>query len=180
MLSLRGQELKLLALRGRFAVEGRTRSSLVLAEGQRISLAEGLILVVEAVELPAAVLGIEGDGLPRQVLTGVSSLMTHPRPEVVPRFVPGAPAHLWTDGDGWQLHVGDQVTFITPGVSWELGGRTFRVVSVDLSSAGRTATRAEGAIQRPLRLVANFETAHVFPGGGEALALSALTARLLS
>ena len=42
MISLRGEELKLLALRGRFAVGNKPLSGLTLAEGQRISFARGL------------------------------------------------------------------------------------------------------------------------------------------
>jgi len=180
MVSLRGQELNLLALRGRFAVEGRTRSALVLEAGQRIVLAEGLELAVEEVVLPTAVMGVEGDGLPKQVLGGVSSLMTRPRPELIPRFVPGAPAHLWTDGEGWHLQLGDQTTLLQPGHSWTVDGRDFRAVAVALSSAGRTATRMDGSIQRTVRVVAHFETAHVFVDQGQALALNGLSARILS
>lgn len=180
MLSLRGQELKLLALRGRFAVESRTRSSIVLQAGQRVSLADGLELLVEEVQLPAAVLGVEGDGLPRQVLTGVSSLLTRPRPELVPRFIPNAPAHLWTDGEGWQLHVGEQITPLRPGHTWTLDGRSFRAVAVALSSASRTATRADGGIHRRLKVVARFETAHIYRGDGDPIALNGLSARILS
>ena len=68
MVSLRGQELKLLALRGRFAVQGQGLSSLVLAPGQVISMAEGLDLRVAEVFLPSKVLAIEGEGLPRMVV----------------------------------------------------------------------------------------------------------------
>ena len=80
MVSLRGQELLLLPLRGRFAVDGQRQSSLVLAAGQRVTLAEGLDLLVEEVSLPAAVFAVEGDGLPRVVVSGVCSLLTRPRP----------------------------------------------------------------------------------------------------
>lgn len=180
MLSLRGQELKLLALRGRFALGGRTRSSLVLEAGQVIELADGLSLIVEAVELPAAVMGLEGDGLPGQVLIGVSSLLTRPRAELVPRFVPGAAAHLWNDGDGWMLQLGDEISPLRPGQAWTVDGRTFRAVAVALASAGHAATRAEGSLQRSLRIVAHFETAHIHVDGGVALALSGLSARILS
>ncbi len=179
MVSLRGHELKLLALRGRFALEGRPQSSLVLQPGQRIAFAEGLELVVEDIQLPTMVLGIEGDGLPRQVLNGVCSLMTRPRPEVVPRFV-DAPAHIWTDGEGWLLKLDGEPRVLSPGDSWELDGRSFRAVAARLESAGRTATRLVGGVHRVLRVVANFDTAHIHSEGGQALALSGLSARILS
>ena len=179
MVSLRGQELLLLALRGRFTVDGRAATSVVLEHGQRIAVAEDLELLVEEVELPTKVLAIEGDGLPRQVLGGVCSLLTRPRPELVPRFV-NASAHIWTDGDRWLLRVGDQVRPLSPGDAWEVDGRAFRAVAASLSTAGRTATRLDGGLQRPVRILARFDTAHLFPEGGAPLALSGRSARLLS
>lgn len=180
MVSLRGQELKLLALRGRFAHEGRSCSSLVLAEGQEISLAEGLVLRVEEVHLPAAVFAVEGDGLPRVVITGMCSLLTRPRPEILPRYLPEAPAHLWTDGEGWCLSLGGETRAVRPGDTWEVDGRSFRGVSVALQRASRSVTRLEGGVAPPLKILANFETAHIHPEGGEPLALSGVAARLLS
>mgnify|MGYP002632646829 CR=1 FL=1 len=180
MVSLRGQELKLLALRGRFAVEGRSLSSLVLEAGQVISVAEGLELHVAEVFLPAAVLAIEGEGLPRVVVPGVSSLLTRPRPELVPRFVPGAPAHVWTDGDAWVLSIEGVSRPLLPGSSFQVDGRRFSAVSLALETASHTATRLDGSVARPLRVVAHFDTAHIHLDGGGALALNGLAARIVS
>ncbi len=180
MVSLRGQELKLLALRGRFAYEGETRSSLLLEPGQRITLAEGVSLLVEDVQLPGAVLGFEGEGLPRQVLGGVCSLLTRPRPELVPRFLPEAAAHIWTDGEAWMLRLAGSERELHPGDELEIDGRSFRAVAVELESAGHTATRLDGAVQRSLRVIANFDTAHVFREGSDPLALNGLSARIVS
>jgi hypothetical protein len=179
LVSLRGQELNLLALRGRFAVDGERRTAVALEPGQRIVFAEGLALTVEDIQLPTTVLGIEGDGLPRQVLNGVCSLLTRPRPELVPRFV-RAGAHIWTDGEGWQIELNGAARRLHPGDEWELDGLKFRAVAASLASAGRSATRLEGGVQSVLRVVANFETAHVHPLGREPLALSGLSARILS
>lgn len=180
MVSLRGQELKLLALRGRFAVDGKATSGTVLAEGQVVSLGDGLDLRVEEVYLPAAVFAVEGDGLPRVVVTGTCSLLTRPRPELVPRFLPEAPAHLWSDGEDWVLSLDGVTRPVRPGDAWQVDGRSFRGVGVALQGAGHSATRPEGQRSRPVKLVAHFETAHVLPEGGEPLALSGLAARLLS
>ena len=75
MVSLRGRELKLLALRGLFAVAGKPIDEIVLREGLAVELARGLEIYVEDVVLPTALLAIEGEGLPRQVLAGTSSLV---------------------------------------------------------------------------------------------------------
>lgn len=180
MVSLRGQELMLLPLRGRFAVDGRRASSHVLAAGQRITLAEGLDLLVEDVSLPAAVFAVEGEGLARVAVSGVCSLLTRPRPELVPRLVPDAPAHLWGDGEGWRLTIGGETRSLRIGDAWELDGRRFWAVGLSLSSASRTATRLEGGVARPLRVVAQFDSVHIHGGAGDALALSGRAARLVS
>lgn len=180
MVSLRGQDLVLLALRGRFAVEGKSRSSLVLEPGQVIALAEGLELRVQEVSLPAAVFAIEGDGLPRVAVTGVCSLLTRPRPELVPRLAPDAPAHIWGDGEGWCLSMGGVSRTIKPGDAWTLDGRQFQAVALSLDGAARTATHLDGAVSRPLRIVARFDTVHIHPEGAEPLPLSGLAARLIS
>ncbi len=80
LVSLRGRELRLLALRGRFAVNQRPASDIVLRSGMEIEVARGLALGVEAVVLPDEVLALEGDGLARQVLAGVCSLHLRPAP----------------------------------------------------------------------------------------------------
>lgn len=180
MISLRGEELKLLALRGRFAVDGRSQSGVVLEAGQRITLADGLDVMVEEVVLPAAVFAIEGDGLPRVVVAGPCSLLTRPRPELVPRLIPEAPAWLWSDGEVWCLSIAGQRRQIMPGDRWELDGLQFRALGLKLGHAGRTATRLEGTVVRPLRIVARFDTVHLYPQGGDPIALNGLAARIVS
>jgi len=180
MVSLRGQELKLLALRGRFAVRGKSCSSIVLEPGMKVELADKLELFVEEIHLPARVFALEGDGLPRVVVNGVCSLVIRPRPTLLPRFAPDAPAHLWSDGEGWCLSVDGTTRPVRPGDSWEVEGRTFRAVGLELKTASRSVTSLEGGVSRPVRIVANFDTAHIHPEGGEALALSGLAARIVS
>ena len=180
MVSLRGQELKLLALRGRFAVGGKTRGSWEVQPGETVTLAEGVDLFVEEVNLPAAVLALEGDGLPRVALNGVCSVLTRPRPEVVPRFVPDAPAHLWSDGEGWRLSVDGRSRPLARGDTFEVDGRAFRAVSLELENLSRSVTSMEGKLSRPVRVVAHFDTAHIHPDGGDPVALNGLSARLVS
>ncbi len=75
MVSLRGGELRLLGLRGMFAVDGKPVQDLVLQPGVEFELAPGLLFSVLEVELPKAVLAVEGEGLARQILAGSSSLL---------------------------------------------------------------------------------------------------------
>lgn len=180
MVSLRGQELLLLPLRGRFASLGHRQSSLVLEAGQRITLADGFDLEVEEVVLPAAVFAVEGDGLPRVVVSGVCSLLTRPRPELVPRLVPDAPAWLWGDGDHWRLTLSGVTRPLEVGDRWEIDGRWFTAVGMPLDRASPMETRLEGGVAVPLRIVARFDTVHIHREHGGALALSGLAARLVS
>jgi len=114
------------------------------------------------------------------VVSGVCSLLTRPRPELVPKLVPEAAAYLWGDGEGWSLTVAGVTRPIAVGDSWALDGRTFRAVSLALDTAGRTVTRLDGGVARALRVVAQFDSVHVHTDGGQALALSGLAARLVS
>jgi hypothetical protein len=181
MVSLRGSELKLLALRGRFTVDLAPATEAVLEPGQLIHLARDLAIEVDDVVLPEQVLAIEGDGLPRQTLPATASLYVHPVPRLVPRYEGDADAHLWTTGDQWRLRSAEAGTRgLAPGDTWTLGGRTFRAVHMELRVAGANATRAQGAIHRPLRLVARFDTVHLQLEGEAEVVLGGLAARILS
>jgi len=181
MVSLRGRELKLLALRGRFAVDGRALAEVSLRAGMEILVAPGVSLRVERVVLPDEVLGVEGDGLALQVLGGVCSLVTRPRPALIPRFEAGAAAHIWTTGEGWRLQpAGAPARTLAPGDAWRLGGRSFRAVAVSLEVAGQRATRLGGALRAPLTVIARYDTAHVHRGDEPAVALGGIAARIIS
>ncbi len=85
MVSLRGGELKLLALRALFAIDGKPLRELTLTEGQRIELARDLALEVEEVVLPTEVLVLDMPGLGRQPLPGACWLHTRPHPRLLAR-----------------------------------------------------------------------------------------------
>ena len=74
MVSLRGSVLKLLALRGRFMVDGAPQSEVVLREGQRIELGARVLLDVLTVSIPPEVLALRAEGLPLQALPPVATL----------------------------------------------------------------------------------------------------------
>lgn len=181
MVSLRGRELKLLALRGRFAIDGSPLTELVLAPGQRIALARGVAIEVVEVVLPEAVLALEGDGLARTVLPPVTTLRTRPKPRIVPRFDPEGAARLWSTGETWRLQLGDaDARTLDAGDPFSVDDRRFVAVEVPLGEAAPDATRVQGAIDEPLTLVAQFDTVHIQRGGELAVALGGLPARLVS
>lgn len=179
MVSLRDGALHLLALRRRFAVDGRSVSEVRLAPGLVVELSEGLSLRVLDVTLPDEVLAVEGDGLPRQTLLGVCSLVAGPRPAVTPGYDHAADAWIWTDGEHWRLRArGGADRALGPGDEWTLGGDVFRAVSVALASSAQEATRAGGP--GPLHLVAWYDTVEIGPVGQPPVVIGGIPARILS
>lgn len=180
MVSLRGRELRLLPLRGRFTVDGEAAREVTLAAGQTLHLAPDLALQVLAVELPDEILALEGDGLPRRALTGSCSLFTRPAPRFAPGFDPAAPIQLWSIGDDWRIRREGETHPLLPGDTFVTDGRRFTAVSLTVDQAGAGATRARGAFQRPLRLVARYDSVHIHREGEPAVVLAGVAARLLS
>ena len=180
MVSLRGGELRLLALRGLFVVDEGPCNEVSLQPGMHVRLSREVAISVEAVTLPAAVLAIEGPGLPRQVLPGVASLLLGPPVDVVGRFVEGAAAWLWDTGRGWRLRVGSaEPVPLEAGARFLVGETTFGVVEVPLGG-GLDATRAEGAVSAPLDIRARFDSVHLLREGHAPLVLTGQLARILS
>lgn len=181
MVSLRGDELKLLGLRGRFAIADRPLSELSLERGQRIALARGYMIDVIDVVLPDTVLAISADGMPRRVLAGVCSLVAHPRPHLEPGHRPEALARFWSGGTHWSVQVGDQLPrHLEPGVAIAVGALTVNVHAVALSSAARSATRGLETVHPPLRVVARYDSVHLFRPGEPTLVIGGLPARIMS
>ena len=179
--SLRGRELKLLALRGMFAVDGKPLSEVVLQPGLVVQPAQGFDLTVEHVALPSQVLAIEGEGLPRQVLLGATSVFVQPRLHLVPRYQAEAAAHIWNSLDGWRLQVaGGSAVPIVAGDAFQVAENELRAVGVALEQAGRVATLAAGGVLQPLTIVAAFDTVHVFRERSQVLALDGILARSVS
>lgn len=180
MLSLRGGDLWLLALRRRLAIGGKSVAEVRLAAGQRIALAQGLELAVEAVELPDAALAIEAPGLPTTVLPGVCSLRVHPQIQLFPRHEPGAPCLLWDTCDGWRRAQDGVTTTLAEGDTWQVEGVTFRAVALPVGGAGLSPTRMTGGIDPPLRIVTAWETAQVQAGDSPPVTFAGVHARILS
>lgn len=179
LVSLRGSELQLLALRGRFAVDGRSLDRVALAPGLAIHLARDLVLTVAEVSLGDGVPAIEGDGLARALLPNVASLWVDP-PRLVPRFESGAPIHLWSTGAAWRARVdGGPVRALFPGEVLTSGGRRFRIVQVDLEAAAQRATVREGELHDPITLTTHFDVVHVARADAPVLVLTGLTARMI-
>ena len=179
MVSLRDGQLRLLSLRGGLAVAGKAVREVALRPDLRVQLARGVHLEVVAVTLPAEVLGIEGDGVPRQTLPGVVSIRASG--QLVAGWQDDAALWIWYDGDGWrQRHPDGAVGEVGVGDRVSVGGRTLQLVGIPLRAASGTATRLSGAVHAPLRLVAHYDTVHIHRSGEPVASLSGILARLVS
>ncbi|MDO9280635.1 MAG: FHA domain-containing protein [Pseudomonadota bacterium] len=181
LVSLRGGAFSLLSLRRMFAVDGRPRSDVTLRPGLRVSFADGLVLAVEAVHLPEAVLALEGDGLARTVLPGVCALRLGPPVQVVPQHDARADAWIWSIGDAWRLRLAGpnaEDRPLAPGDEVWVGGRSFTAVLQPLDPSD--ATHMDGGIAAPIRLVSRFETVTIHRAGHPPLVLVGQLARILS
>lgn len=181
MISLREQELRLIALRGAFAVNGRPTSEIALCAGMEILFARGLSVEVEEVHLPNSVLGLEGDGLPRTVLPSVASVQVSDGVRLITGFHESAAAWIWCTGETWRLSLaGSSPRTLSAGDSFKADNVLLHAVEVPLLDAGQAATHHRGGIDTPLSVVANFDTVHVHRQGEVVLVLGGVPARIIS
>lgn len=180
MVSLRGAELQLLALRRRLQVHGKSVDAVTLEPGLRVHLAPAVELVIESVVVPDEVLGLEGDGLAAQALPGTCSLVRAPHLRLAPGAATNALATFWCSGDTWRARVGDGEAFdLRVGSTLVADGVPLRAVAIPLGDAGPGRTRAD-LFGGPLRVVAWFDTVHIHRAGASPVALSGQLARIVS
>ena len=180
MVSLRGGQLKLLALRGLFALGGKPQQELVLAVGQRVAFARDLEVRVVEVTLPEWVIGLQGDRLPRQPLAGSSWLVLQPEPALLSRARPGHVAAFWSTGDGWLVQrPGLPAEPLEPGWSLATDTHTISAVRMPLAGASQPKTQVVGAVNAPLQLELHWDTVHIHRDGAPTLSISGHPARLI-
>jgi len=179
LVSLRGSELRLLALRGRFAIGGNVMSDVVLAPGLTLELVPKVDLYVVSVDLPEVVLGIEGPKVPLQVLPPVASLYAESG-AVIPGFAPNASAVLWTTQHSLHVRVpGAPDKDLSVGATFAVGAHgDYRVVSIALATAACAPTLG-GTDLEPLVITLRFDTVHIARASA-IVAVDGLPARLLS
>ena len=179
LVSLRGGSLHLLALRGRFRLGNALLTDLELEEGQVIVLSSESHLTVAEVLLPTHVLGLSGDGLPRQIVPPVAALDAR-APRLSAHLTPDADALLWCDGEDFILRrPGHADLPAQPGVSFVLEGRRFRFEAVPLEDSATVETQLERSFSAPLELCARYDSVHLTQGAFSAHVVG-IPARLLS
>ncbi len=179
MVSLRGGDLWLLALRRRLAVDGRSVAEIRLTDGLVIALAQGLELTVESVVLPEVALAIEAPGLPPTLLPGLCSLQVHPDVRLSARYEPTAACLVWDTCDGWRRSQAGVTTPLAPGDAWEVEGVVFRVTTMPVGG-GLAPTRVTGGIDPPLRIITAYTTVQIQAGDAPPVTLAGVHAKILS
>lgn len=185
MVSLRGDALRLLSLRGRFAVDGVVQSDVVLAPGQQLSFApdHAGVCTAEVVEvvLPEAVLGVSGPGIPVQALLGTTSIVTAPVPSLRSGVVPDAAGWLsFLDDTWWLQRRGDSApTAVVPDETFVIDGLRLLPALLPLTDASTPATHLHITPQ-PLKIVARFHSVHLLRDGEAPVLLDGVAARIVS
>lgn len=182
LVSLRGSTLKLLALRGALAVGGIAVTEVVLRPGITIALVQDLALEVLAVELPDHALALGGFGARPVVLAAsVYSVLPGPPPQLVPRYLAEAPAHLWSTGLGWTVQrAGQGPEPLEAGRSLALPGLRIDVLRVEGTDAGLPETTLRGRLHPPVRIVTRYDSVQLHREGLPVALLSGAAARLVS
>ncbi len=181
LVSLRGVELHLLALRGIFAVDGVPCNDTPLRPGLHVQLSRGVSVSVEAVQLPDVVAVLEGAGPARPQLASVASLRAGDPVTVDGRYDERADAWLWAADEGWLLQRrGQDPVAVAADAPFTLGGATLCVRRVPLAEAGLDATLARGAVLAPLVVRARHDSVHLVRDGLPTVVLTGQPARIVS
>lgn len=179
LVSLRGDALHLLALRGRLVVGDVVRDEVRLDPGVCVSLAPNVTVEVVGVRLPGEVLALEADGLGRRVLHGTCGLISRPRAAIVPISQEGVEAMVWRVASGWRVRVvGAEAKPLLAGDHVQVGAAVF--TALEVSVAAVDATRRHDVPAAPLRVVARYDSVHVFREGAAPWTLAGVPARLTS
>jgi len=182
LITLRGHQLHMLSLRRWIILDGERCSSIALKPGQRIFLAQTVMLEVEAVELPDHVLTVSCND--REICTlseSVYSLSTTSAGVVAtPEFVAAADAHLWGNAEGFTLRVGGQAPVdAVAGTEWQQGAHRLKIAARPLGD-GAMSTRSLGQNDPPLTITARYDTVYIHTPGRPQAVLSGLLARIVS
>lgn len=196
LISLRGDDLQLLALRGRVSVDGKPTSAVALTPGLRIVLAGFFPLVVRDVALPDRVPAVipPAPGAPFPAL-GVVAFFPGDDAPLRHGFDPAAAAHLWSvglEGATLRLRAGpvrdardatvrpDDDRTITPGERFAVDGHVYSFGSAPARALHVDATLDRGGFDTALALHLQYDTVRVTSSHGKVCVFDGLQARALS
>lgn len=180
MVSLRGAVMKLIALRGRIAVDGHALRDVELTPGLVVQLAAELALVVERVVLPDEVVGIAVGGGAVRVVSSVCSVVGD---ALKVGYVPDAAAWVWPSGGTLALRWpnGDDAV-LTVGSDVAVGDAVLCVRAIDMGRGRSFATTDHGRAPEvsPIEVVARYTSVHVRRAHLPTVVIAGLAARVVS
>ncbi len=188
MVSLRGAELKLLALRGRLSVDGKPKTDVVLTTGLRITIAGFFGLTVVGVLLPTEVLALIPVDLPDEAVGTHGVVAIFPASPALLRqgFDPAAAAHVWTEDDRTVLRLSRPDDArptdirVAPGDSFEVDGVRFRLDLVPRTMLEARPTSDRGRNETRLKLILKFDLVRIHGADGRSVVLDGIAARMVS
>jgi hypothetical protein len=186
LISMRGAQLRLLALRGKISVDGKPRTDVILTPGQRIVVAGTFSLTVEAVELPSRVLAVQLCAPPWDVVGahGVVALFPQSATPLRPGYSPEAAAHVWTRDHGSVLRrthsAGEETdSNLEAGSTFEVDGLTFGLDWVDRDTLEVQPTTDLGHDQTRLKLILAYDSVRITADDGRFAVVDGIGARVL-
>jgi len=181
LVSLREGALKLLGLRGRLSIGGKSLPEVNLSVGLRVGLSPATTLEVVELRVPDALLALDLPEVGFRVLSGVALLVTQPRIDLIAGASPEAAAILWGDGLTWFARLrggGDQV--LVPGSHVVVDGFRIPVVPVAIGASGGITIANPESLERPLHLIVRYDTVHIHREDAPPLTLDGIIARIVS
>lgn len=178
LVSLRGDRLELLALRGTLSCDGMPANRVRLTVGRRVGLVDGLFVDVVDVVHPTTSLAVQG--LPSgEVLLHADVHSLLPDGTLIPRFEPTATAWMWNTQDGWRFRSdGGAAQEFDPGWTDTVAGYTLALTEVQLAPPSIEDTLRHG--EEPLHIVVRYDTVHMHVAEGQSLVFVGLMARLIT
>ena len=176
MVSLRGGELRFLALRRRFSVDGEKTGECVLEPGLAIDLTNEWRLEVVDVRLPDEVAILRWATGNAPLLHDVCSIVLDPV-RVEWRWNPEAAGRLWRLGEQWRVDIGAGPVALSPGDTFTTAGTRFTMDTAPLESVTSAQTRGTRQV---LTWESHYDTVHVHRQGQRILSVSGRSARLLA
>jgi hypothetical protein len=140
LLSLRGDALMLLPLRGRFRVDQKVATEIILEAGMRVELAPDIEIECLEVIVPPILPGIEVPGLPPFVPVGTTSVWLDPV-RIARGYHGDANVVFWAVGTDWKATVGPTVHCVEPGLEISFGDQSIRILETRLRESALTRTR---------------------------------------
>lgn len=175
LVSLRGSQLKLLSLRGRFTVDGVPAAEATLSRGQVIELGPRVRLEVEEVSVPSHVHAIRAMDLPLCALPPVASISVSGVLE--PGFLREAAATLWIDGEMvWLRRPQGEDERLHLGEAFDAAGQTFVLERMQVGEAGMRATAS--SFDAPLTLRLFYDSVQIICAGRTS-SIDGIPARIL-